>query len=95
MATATGARAPTPCSSPEPSSSSRWRSSSTWTGSGSGCRTSSLDRIRGLLESTEQRLANDQFVEKAPDEVVEREREKADSFRDQQERLSRKLTALT
>ncbi|MGK7311179.1 MAG: hypothetical protein ACN0LA_02985, partial [Candidatus Longimicrobiales bacterium M2_2A_002] len=54
-----------------------------------------LDRIRGLLESTELRLANDQFVEKAPGEVVEREREKADSFRDQQERLSRKLTALT
>lgn len=54
-----------------------------------------LDRIRRLLESTEKRLSNDQFVEKAPAEVVDREREKAESFRDQQERLSRKLTALT
>ncbi|MDX1674293.1 MAG: hypothetical protein R3314_05755, partial [Longimicrobiales bacterium] len=54
-----------------------------------------LDRIEGLLASTEQRLSNDQFVEKAPAEVVEREREKAESFRDQRARLSRKLTALT
>ncbi len=54
-----------------------------------------LERIQRLLESTEKRLANEQFVEKAPAEVVDREREKADSFRDQQERLSRKLTALT
>jgi len=54
-----------------------------------------LDRIRGLLRSAEQRLENEQCVSKAPDEVVAREREKADSFRDQQERLSRKLTALT
>jgi valyl-tRNA synthetase len=54
-----------------------------------------LDRIGRLLESTEKRLSNDQFVKKAPTDVVDREREKADSFRDQQERLSRKLTALT
>ncbi len=54
-----------------------------------------LDRINRLLESAEKRLSNDQFVKKAPTDVVDREREKADSFRDQQERLSRKLTALT
>ncbi len=54
-----------------------------------------LERVENLLRSTEQRLGNEQFTSKAPAEVVEREREKAESFRDQRERLSRKLTALT
>ncbi|MFW5947299.1 MAG: valine--tRNA ligase [Gemmatimonadota bacterium] len=54
-----------------------------------------LERIQGLRAATEQRLANEQFVAKAPSEVVAREREKADRFRDQEERLSRKLAALT
>jgi valyl-tRNA synthetase len=54
-----------------------------------------MDRVSGLLQGTEKRLANEQFTSKAPADVVEREREKADSFRDQRERLSRKLAALT
>ncbi len=54
-----------------------------------------LDRVRGLRSSTEKRLGNEQFVERAPPEVVERERAKAESFRDQEDRLSRKLAALT
>lgn len=53
-----------------------------------------LGRIESLLGSTEKRLSNQQFTERAPAEVVERERGKAESFRDQRERLSRKLAAL-
>ncbi|HUH12522.1 MAG TPA: class I tRNA ligase family protein, partial [Longimicrobiales bacterium] len=53
-----------------------------------------LDRLEGQLRATEGRLGNQAFVGKAPAEVVEREREKAASFRDQVERLSRKRAAL-
>jgi valyl-tRNA synthetase len=53
-----------------------------------------LARIERLLDSTARRLESEQFVSRAPAEVVEREREKAASFRDQQERLARKLEAL-
>ncbi len=53
-----------------------------------------LERVDGLLSSTEKRLGNAQFVERAPEEVVAREREKAASLADQRDRLARKLTAL-
>ena len=53
-----------------------------------------LERVESLLQGAVKRLDNDQFVNRAPAEVVEREREKAASLRDQQERLSRKLAAL-
>ena len=53
-----------------------------------------LDRLDGLLKGTLKRLDNEQFVNRAPPEVVQREREKAESLRDQKERLSRKLAAL-
>jgi valyl-tRNA synthetase len=53
-----------------------------------------LERVDALLGSTEKRLDNEQFVSRAPADVVEREREKAVSLRDQRERLSRKLAAL-
>ena len=53
-----------------------------------------LERVEGLLKGTEQRLANENFTSKAPADVVEKEREKAASLRDQAERLSRKLAAL-
>jgi valyl-tRNA synthetase len=54
-----------------------------------------LERIERLLGSAALRLENDQFVSRAPAEVIEREREKAASFRDQRDRLTRKLAALT
>ncbi len=54
-----------------------------------------IDRLEKQLKATEGRLANEQFVSKAPTEVVEREREKAQSFRDQLDRLSHMLNALT
>ncbi|MBW3552454.1 MAG: valine--tRNA ligase [Gemmatimonadetes bacterium] len=53
-----------------------------------------LERLEGLLDGAERRLANEQFTSRAPAEVVEREREKASNLRDQGERLSRKLAAL-
>ncbi|MBI4410133.1 MAG: valine--tRNA ligase [Gemmatimonadetes bacterium] len=54
-----------------------------------------LDRLEKQVQAAEGKLANQQFLSRAPAEVVEREREKARSFRDQRDRLSRKLAALT
>ncbi len=51
-------------------------------------------RIEGQITSIERMLANAKFLERAPAEVIEREREKLASFRDQSERLGSKLKAL-
>ena len=53
-----------------------------------------LDRLDGMLRGAEAKLGNEQFTARAPADVIEREREKADNFRDQRERLSSKLRAL-
>jgi valyl-tRNA synthetase len=53
------------------------------------------DRLARQLHGTEAKLGNTQFVERAPVEIVQREREKADSFRIQLEAVTRKLEALT
>jgi valyl-tRNA synthetase len=53
-----------------------------------------LNRVESLLASASGRLGSQQFLAKAPPEVVAREREKAESLRDQRERLDRKLAAL-
>ena len=53
-----------------------------------------MARVEGLLRGTEGKLGNASFVERAPAEVVEREREKRDSFRDQREVLDRKIRVL-
>ncbi|MEN8375337.1 MAG: valine--tRNA ligase [Gemmatimonadota bacterium] len=53
-----------------------------------------LERIGGQRRAAEGRLANESFTGRAPADVVEREREKAVSFREQEERLSEKLQAL-
>lgn len=53
-----------------------------------------MERIAGQIRATEKKLANRQFVEKAPADVVQRERDKAASFEDQRERLASKLSAL-
>jgi valyl-tRNA synthetase len=53
-----------------------------------------LTRIDGQLRSTEARLASEQFTARAPAEIVAREREKADSLRDQRDRLAAKLQGL-
>jgi valyl-tRNA synthetase len=52
------------------------------------------DRLDGQLAAVLQRLASESFVGRAPAEVVAREREKAEHFRDQRDRLARKLDAL-
>jgi valyl-tRNA synthetase len=53
-----------------------------------------LTRIDGLLASVRGKLANENFVTRAPADVVEREREKERSWREQQETLAAKLRAL-
>jgi valyl-tRNA synthetase len=53
-----------------------------------------LERIQGQLRGTEARLASEQFTARAPAEIVAKEREKADSLRDQRDRLSAKLQGL-
>ncbi|HET7321936.1 MAG TPA: valine--tRNA ligase [Longimicrobiaceae bacterium] len=53
-----------------------------------------IDRLQSQLAGTEKRLANEQFVSRAPAEVVEREREKVESFREQATKLERTLQSL-
>jgi valyl-tRNA synthetase len=50
-----------------------------------------IQRLSGQLRGTEAKLANAGFLEKAPPEVVAKEREKAASFREQLEKLQEKL----
>jgi valyl-tRNA synthetase len=53
-----------------------------------------LARVEAQLRGTEGKLGNEQFVSKAKPEVIEREREKAGSLRQQQAQLAEKLKAL-
>jgi valyl-tRNA synthetase len=53
-----------------------------------------LVRIEGQLAGVRGKLANDNFVTRAPADVVEREREKERSWGEQQETLAAKLRAL-
>jgi valyl-tRNA synthetase len=53
-----------------------------------------LERIEGLHRGTESKLANEKFVARAPVEVVEREREKLQSYAEQREKLEGKLRSL-
>ncbi|TFG66598.1 MAG: valine--tRNA ligase, partial [Gemmatimonadales bacterium] len=55
--------------------------------------TTELDRLKGLLEAATTKLANPEFANRAPVEVVEREREKAHSFGQRRERLLEKRDA--
>ncbi|MFW6200546.1 MAG: valine--tRNA ligase, partial [Gemmatimonadota bacterium] len=54
-----------------------------------------LERVESLLEGSRKKLANDDFLEKAPDEVVEREREKRRSLEEQRSRLLEQREALS
>ena len=53
-----------------------------------------LTRLDGQLKSVAGKLANEKFVSRAPADVVEREREKEQSWREQRETLAAKLRAL-
>ena len=54
-----------------------------------------LDRLGRLLEGSRKRLANQDFLHKAPEEVVQRERDKARSLEEQRERLQAKRRVLS
>ncbi len=55
---------------------------------------SEVDRLIRLVESQERKLDNEQFVSRAPSEVVERERQKLTTWREQCEVLVRKRELL-
>jgi valyl-tRNA synthetase len=53
-----------------------------------------VDRLRKLVESQEKKLGNEQFVSRAPTEVVDRERQKLTTWKDQREVLVKKRELL-
>jgi valyl-tRNA synthetase len=53
-----------------------------------------VDRLRKLVESQEKKLGNEQFVSRAPTDVVERERQKLTAWKDQREVLVKKRELL-
>ncbi|HEU4588942.1 MAG TPA: class I tRNA ligase family protein, partial [Gemmatimonadales bacterium] len=55
---------------------------------------SEVDRLRSLIASQEKKLANEQFTAKAPAAVVEREREKLETWREQAGVLAQKRQLL-
>jgi valyl-tRNA synthetase len=56
--------------------------------------TKELTRLDGQLRGTEAKLTNEQFVGKAPPDIIQRERDKLASLREQVGALSEKLKAL-
>ena len=53
-----------------------------------------IERLQGQLASAEARLAKEAFVSRAPADVVQRERDRAEALREQGERLHEKLQGL-
>jgi valyl-tRNA synthetase len=53
-----------------------------------------IKRLQGQLKGTEAKLENQGFLEKAPEEVIGKEREKAASFQEQISKLQEKLSAI-
>ena len=53
-----------------------------------------IQRLSGQMDKARKSLANEHFVQQAPAEVVEREREKARSFEEQMDKLTSKLATL-
>ncbi len=53
-----------------------------------------ITRIEGLLQAVQKRLENDRFVSNAPDDVVQKERDKALQFGEQSVKLREKLAGL-
>jgi len=54
-----------------------------------------LERLEVQLRATEAKLRNEQFAARAPADVVQRERAKAENFRDQRDRLAMKIDGLS
>jgi len=53
-----------------------------------------IARLDGQFNAAQAKLSNPQFAERAPEEVVAKEREKAKVFRDQRDKLREQLQAL-
>jgi valyl-tRNA synthetase len=53
-----------------------------------------VERLLKMVDSQERKLSNEQFVQRAPAEVVERERQKLTAWREQREVLARKRELL-
>jgi valyl-tRNA synthetase len=53
-----------------------------------------IDRLDGQVEGARKQLSNDRFLKGAPQEIVEREREKQRSFEEQLNKLRGKLSSL-
>ena len=53
-----------------------------------------IERLEGVVLSTDKKLANEAFVSRAPAEVVDKEREKVGAAREQAGKLKEKLRAL-
>lgn len=53
-----------------------------------------LARVQGMLDGVRKKLSNESFIGKAPKEVVEKEREKLESFRMTLEKLEKNLGRL-
>ena len=54
-----------------------------------------IDRLQGVMDGTEKKLANPQFTERAPKEVVDREREKLSHIKTNLEKLKTNLQHLS
>lgn len=53
-----------------------------------------VERLQGQLKGAEAKLANESFTTRAPEDVVQKERDKADSLRDQVAKLREKMREL-
>ncbi|TAK65950.1 MAG: valine--tRNA ligase, partial [Bacteroidetes bacterium] len=53
-----------------------------------------INRLQALYEGTQKKLANESFISKAPKDVVDKEREKLDSFKSNLEKLQKNLERL-
>ncbi len=53
-----------------------------------------IEELKKLLDRTEKKLGNKNFVEKAPEHIVEAERQKAENFRKKIEKLEAHLARL-
>jgi valyl-tRNA synthetase len=54
-----------------------------------------IDRVAGLVKTVQSKLSNSGFTDKAPKEVVEKEREKLNNFAATVEKLQRSFDALS